>query len=101
MYRQKTLDHVRRIILDSRPGLHPSRVTEAASLTGDLDLTPSHLDSLMSRLQTEVTGEGRAFTPWFIRALRPGQDTVGSLVDFLLETTKATTASTRPGLKAA
>lgn len=83
MYRQKTLDHVRLLILESHPALHPSRITEAASLTHDLDLDPCKLGKLLWQLHSDESVV--SFMPWYTQAVRPGQDTVGSLVDFLLE----------------
>ena len=38
MDRQKLLEHIRRIILEARPRLSPSHVTESTSMTRDLEL---------------------------------------------------------------
>jgi hypothetical protein len=86
MYRQQILSRVRSILLDAVPHLRLEQVTEAASLTSDLDMDPSHLDVLISRLTAELAEADIAFTPWYVQASR-GHDTVGSLVDFLVDYT--------------
>ncbi len=83
MHRQEILDHVRNIILATHGGLFPDDVAEFASMTYDLGMDSFHLESMISRLKEEVADI--EFTPWYIKASRRGNDTVGSLVDFIDE----------------
>jgi|GEM_PF-1548677 acyl carrier protein len=83
MTRQQILDQVRNIILSRNDCLFPDDVAEAASLTYDLGMDSLHLASLIATIKEEIAEV--EFTPWYIRAARHGQDTVGGLVDYLEE----------------
>jgi aryl carrier-like protein len=62
--------------------LRADMIVEGASLMTDLGLDSLRLEELVARIKTERPELD--LTPWYVRAARSGQDTVGSLVDFLV-----------------
>lgn len=68
------------LAIDDR--LRAEMVVEGASLMTDLGLDSLGLEELVAQIKTERPELD--LTPWYVRASQDGQDTVGSLIDFLL-----------------
>ncbi|XXF77613.1 acyl carrier protein [Myxococcaceae bacterium GXIMD 01537] len=97
MTRQQLLEEVRNLILAQNSCLFPDEVGESASLTYDLGMDSLHLEQLISGIKEQIVE--LEFTPWYIRAARHGQDTVGGLVDYIDERQALAPArSVRPAL---
>lgn len=83
MERPQILCFVRQSILSINQDLGPDDVKESSSLTQDLSFDSLRIESLIASLK-EGLGS-LEFTPWYVRASRRGQDTIGSLIDFIQE----------------
>ncbi len=83
MKRPQILSFVRQSILSINPDLSPDDISESSSLTQDLSFDSLRLEALIASLKEELCN--LEFTPWYVRASRRGQDTIGSLVDFIQE----------------
>jgi hypothetical protein len=70
-------------VMEINPVLSREQVLEGASLVHDLGFDSLALESLMAQVKSRVPGLD--MTPWYVRAARQGQDTIASLVDFLME----------------
>lgn len=98
MTRQEILQIVYKLILETNSALTVRDVAESASLMSDLGMDSFCLESLISRTREEVADI--EFTPWYVRAARHGQDTVSSLVDYVVERQHQARATKRPGSRA-
>ncbi|HET6211664.1 MAG TPA: hypothetical protein VFE14_02195 [Micromonosporaceae bacterium] len=78
---EDTLGAVTRNLVAVKPSLEPSMVRLNSSLTADLGLGSLDLVELASGLADDYGPMDLA--PWLSQAMRPGGDTVGSLVAFL------------------
>jgi len=84
MSRQELLDRVRNLLLTLNGQVDAyDDLSESASLIQDLGLDSFALESLFSSIRDEILDV--EFTPWFVRASRRGEDTVASLVDYVME----------------
>jgi len=83
MCRQELLDRIRILLVRLNGSLDADMdLPESASLVQDLGLDSFALESLFSSIRDQVLD--CEFTPWFVCACRRGEDTVASLVDYLL-----------------
>lgn len=100
MIRQQLLEQVQNLILAQNTCLFPDDVEESASLTYDLGMDSLHLELLISGIKEQVAD--LEFTPWYIKAARHGQDTVGGLVDYIEERwSQAAARSVKPAAQPA
>ncbi|WP_224367737.1 acyl carrier protein [Hyalangium versicolor] len=72
-------DAIREIRLD----LSREQVEEEASLVHDLGFDSLALEGLMARVKARFPSVD--LTPWYMRAAQHGQDSLATLVDFLLQ----------------
>jgi acyl carrier protein len=70
-----------RTILEMQEGLTESQVTPSASLFHDLGFDSLALERLAAEIDVALKVSDLAL--WYARALSHGEDTLGSLVDFL------------------
>jgi hypothetical protein len=81
--RNELVAWLRNAVMEINPGLSGEQVLEEASLIHDLGFDSLSLESLLAQVKSRVPGID--LTPWYVRAARQGQDTIASLVDFLME----------------
>jgi acyl carrier protein len=82
MCRAEIEDWLRHTIVELQEGLSSEQVVASASLFQDLGFDSLAFERLVA--QVETTALSRDLSPWYFQAARHGEDTVGSLIDFLL-----------------
>src|SRR3954462_10261738 len=70
-------------VMEINPVLSREQVLEGASLIHELGFDSLSLESLMAQVKSRVPGID--LKPWYVRPARQGEDTIASLVDFLME----------------
>ena len=84
MHREDVEAWLRRTILELQEGLSSEQIVDSASLFQDLGFDSLAFEKLVGII--ESTALNRDLTQWYFRAARHGEDTIGSLIEFLLET---------------
>lgn len=82
MDRSHVFSFVRQIISSISQEVGPDDVKESSSLTQDLGFDSLRLEMLITSIKDGLLDT--EFTPWYVRASRRGEDTVASLIDFIL-----------------
>ena len=77
-------------ILELQDGLAIEQIVSSASLFQDLGFDSLAFEKLAGIIESTVLK--RDLTQWYYRVVRHGEDTVGSLLDFLLEGPQTSTA---------
>ena len=83
MHRQEVEDWLTQTILELQDGLAREHVVASASLFRDLGFDSLAFEKLVGLIESSALSCD--LTPWYFRAARYGEDTVGSLLEFLLE----------------
>ncbi|WP_224247187.1 hypothetical protein [Hyalangium gracile] len=94
MAREELVAWMQHAVLEIHPVLSLEQVLEESSLVHDLGFDSLSLESLMAMVKSRVPGVD--LTPWYVRAAQHGQDTIASLVDFLLEARPPPTEGDEP-----
>jgi hypothetical protein len=82
MTRDELESWLKRTILELQDSLSGEQVVPSASLFHDLGFDSLTFEKLIARVEASLVHKD--LTPWYARAARGGEDTVGSLIDFLL-----------------
>jgi hypothetical protein len=82
MLREEIEDWLRKTIVEQQEGISTEQVVPSASLFQDLGFDSLAFERLLATL--ESTGFARDLSGWYFRAARHGEDTIGSLIDFLV-----------------
>jgi len=83
MHRQEVEDWLTQTILELQDGLGREHVVASASLFRDLGFDSLTFEKLVGMIESSALSCD--LTPWYFRAARYGEDTIGSLIEFLLE----------------
>jgi hypothetical protein len=94
MHRDDVEDWLRRTILELQDGLELEQVVASASLFQDLGFDSLAFEKLVGIIESAELK--RDLTQWYFRAARYGEDTVGSLIEFLLEGPQTSAAVSGP-----
>ena len=94
MHREDVELWLKRTILELQDGLKMEQVIASASLFQDLGFDSLAFEKLVGII--ESTELKRDITQWYFRAARYGEDTVGSLIEFLLESPQTSAAPSGP-----
>jgi len=82
MTRDELEDWLKSLILHVQDGLTRDQVVPSASLFQDLGFDSLTLEKLVATI--ESTEFGKDVTQWYVRAASHGEDTFGSLIEFLI-----------------
>jgi Phosphopantetheine attachment site len=82
MTRDELESWLKRTILELQDSLSIDQVVPSASLFHDLGFDSLTFEKLIARVEASLADQD--LTPWYARAARGGEDTVGSLLEFLL-----------------
>jgi hypothetical protein len=82
MRRDEFEEWLRRAILELQDGLSADQVIASASLFHDLGLDSLAFEKLLATIDSAMTDKD--LTQWYVGAIDRGEDTFGSLVDFLI-----------------
>ena len=89
MDRSQVFSFIRQSISSINQEVGLDDVSESCSLTQDLGFDSLRLEMLITSIKDGLLDT--EFTPWYVRASRRGEDTISSLIDFILR------ASAGPG----
>lgn len=87
MHRDDVENWLKQTILELQDGLEFEQIVPSASLFQDLGFDSLAFEKLVGLIET--TALKRDLTPWYFGAARHGDDTVGSLLEFLLSARQA------------
>jgi hypothetical protein len=82
MSREEIESWLRLTILQVQDGLSSDQVVASASLFQDLGFDSLTFEKLVGTIESAVLGKD--LTPWYVRAASHGEDTLGSLIEFLI-----------------
>jgi hypothetical protein len=91
MHREQVEEWLTQTILEISDGLAREQIVASASLFRDLGFDSLAFEKLVGLIETSALS--RDLTQWYFRAARHGEDTIGSLIDFLLDVPCAASAS--------
>lgn len=81
MHREQVENWLIQTILELQDGLAREQIVASASLFSDLGFDSLAFEKLVGLIESSALS--RDLTQWYFRAARHGEDTVGSLIDFL------------------
>jgi hypothetical protein len=82
MSREEVEDWLRLTVLQVQDGLSRDQVVASASLFQDLGFDSLAFEKLIATIETTLLGKD--LTEWYMRAASHGEDTFGSLIEFLI-----------------
>lgn len=81
MPNQRVLEDVRAIIRKLEPAMKRDELREDASLSGEIGFDSIQLEELITHIKLQIADID--FTPWYVQVTRNGNDTIGSLVEYV------------------